>query len=78
MTLRFQFNSEHASVPSHLFRVSFSSALTIHVAQHSPRTSRHGVSKNIPGAVQRWKGQLEGLRLYSFYQDAVGNDGEIN
>ena len=35
-----------------------------------PRTDeRH--SKN-----NRWKSQLEGLRLYSSYQDAVGIDGE--
>ena len=45
MTLRVQFNSRHASVPSFLFRDSFLSALTIHVAQHSSGTSRHGVKK---------------------------------
>ena len=27
-------------------------------------------------AIERWKGQVEGLRLYSCYQDAVGIDGE--
>ena len=29
-----------------------------------------------PEAIERWKGQVEGLRLYSSYQDAVGIDGE--
>ena len=28
-----------------------------------------------PGAIERWKGQEEGLRLYSSYRDAVGIDG---
>ena len=32
--------------------------------------------KDTPGAIERWKGQVEGLRLYSSYQDAVGIDGE--
>ena len=35
-----------------------------------------GQMKDSPGATERWKGQMEGLRLYSFYQDAVGIDGE--
>ena len=29
-----------------------------------------------PEAIERWEGQMEGLRLYSSYQDAVGIDGE--
>ena len=29
-----------------------------------------------PGAIERWKGQVEELKLYSSYQDAVGIDGE--
>ena len=29
-----------------------------------------------PGATERWKGQAEGLKLYSSYPDAVGIDGE--
>ena len=45
MTLRVQFNSKHASVP--FFRVLFPSALTIHVAQHSSRTSGHRVKKKM-------------------------------
>ena len=32
--------------------------------------------KDISGAAERWKEQVEGLRLYSSYQDAVGIDGE--
>ena len=32
--------------------------------------------KGIPNAVERWKEQVEGLRLFSSYQDAVGIDGE--
>ena len=32
--------------------------------------------KDSPGAIGRWKGQVEGLRLYSSCQDAVGIDGE--
>ena len=35
-----------------------------------------GQMKDTPGAIERWKGQVEGLRLYSSYQDAVGIDGE--
>ena len=35
-----------------------------------------GQMKDSPGAIDRWKGQVEGLRLYSSYQDAVGIDGE--
>ena len=35
-----------------------------------------GQMKDAPEAVERWKGQVEGLRLYSFHQDAVGIDGE--
>ena len=35
-----------------------------------------GQMKDTPGATERWKGQVEGLRLYSSYQDAVGIDGE--
>ena len=33
-----------------------------------------GQVKDISGAVERWKEQVEGLRLYSSYQDAVGID----
>ena len=29
-----------------------------------------------PGAIERWKGHVEELKLYSSYQDAVGIDGE--
>ena len=35
-----------------------------------------GQMKDTPEAAERWKGQVEGLRLYSSYQDAVGLDGE--
>ena len=35
-----------------------------------------GQMKDSPGAIERWRGQVEGLRLYSSYQDAVGIDGE--
>ena len=35
-----------------------------------------GQMKDSPGAIERWKGQVEGLRLYSSYQDTVGIDGE--
>ena len=35
-----------------------------------------GQMKDSPGATERWKGQVEGLRLYSSDQDAVGIDGE--
>ena len=35
-----------------------------------------GQMKDSPGAIERWKGQVEGLRLYSSYQDAAGIDGE--
>ena len=30
-----------------------------------------GQMKDSPGAIERWKGQVEGLRLYSSHQDAV-------
>ena len=32
--------------------------------------------KDGPGAIEGWKGQVEGLRMYSSYQEAVGIDGE--
>ena len=35
-----------------------------------------GQMKDSPGAIERWKGQVEGLKLYSSYHDAVGIDGE--
>ena len=35
-----------------------------------------GQMKDTPETVERWKGQVEGLRLYSSYQDAIGLDGE--
>ena len=35
-----------------------------------------GQMKDTPKAVERWKEQVEGLSLYSSYQDAVGIDGE--
>ena len=35
-----------------------------------------GQVKEISGATERWKGQAEGLKKYSSYQDAVGVDGE--
>ena len=31
--------------------------------------------KDTPGAIERWTGQVGGLRLYSSYRDAVGIDG---
>ena len=35
-----------------------------------------GQMRDTPEAIERWKGRMEGLRLYSSYQDAVGVDGE--
>ena len=35
-----------------------------------------GQMKDSPGAIKRWKGQVEGLRFFSSYHDAVGIDGE--
>ena len=35
-----------------------------------------GQVKEISGATERWKGQVEDLKIYSSYQDAVGLDGE--
>ena len=35
-----------------------------------------GQVKDISGATERWKGQVEDLKKYSSYQDAVGLDGE--
>ena len=35
-----------------------------------------GQVKDIPGSVQRWKGQIEDLKMCSSYRDAVGIDGE--
>ena len=35
-----------------------------------------GQMKESPGAIERWKGQVEGLRLYSPYEETVGIDGE--
>ena len=32
--------------------------------------------RDTPEVIESWKGQVEGLRLYSSYQDAVGIDGE--
>ena len=32
--------------------------------------------KDTPGATERWKGQVEDLKKYSSYQNAVGLDGE--
>ena len=32
--------------------------------------------KDSPGGIERWKDQVEGLKLYSSYRDAVGIDGE--
>ena len=37
---------------------------------------RVGQVKDIAGATERWKGQVEDLKKYSSYQDAVGLDGE--
>ena len=37
---------------------------------------RVGQMKDSPEAIERWRGQVEGLRLYSSYPDAVGIDGE--
>ena len=35
-----------------------------------------GQMKDSPETIEKWKGQVEGLRLYSSYQDALGIDGE--
>ena len=35
-----------------------------------------GQKRDTPEAIERWKGHVEGLRLYSSYQDAVGIEGE--
>ena len=35
-----------------------------------------GQMRDNPEAIERWECQVEGLRLYSSYQDAVGIDGE--
>ena len=35
-----------------------------------------GQMKDSPEAIERWRGQVEGIRLYSPYQVAVGIDGE--
>ena len=35
-----------------------------------------GQVKDIPGTVQRWKGQVEDLKMYSSCRDAMGIDGE--
>ena len=35
-----------------------------------------GQVKDIPGAIKRLRGQVEDLRMYSSYQDAVGIDRE--
>ena len=37
---------------------------------------RVGQVNDIAGATERWKGQVEDLKKYSSYQDAVGLDGE--
>ena len=46
------------------------------VCVHADSVLCVGQMKDSPGAMQRWKGQVEGLRLYSSYQDAVRIDGE--
>ena len=33
--------------------------------------------EDIPGATESWKGQVEDLKKYTSYQDAVGLDGEL-
>ena len=38
---------------------------------------RAGQVKDVAGATERWKGQVEDLKKYSSYQDAVGLDGEL-
>ena len=35
-----------------------------------------GQMRDTPDAIERWTSQVEGLKLYSSYQDAVGIDGE--
>ena len=35
-----------------------------------------GQVKDTPGAIERWKGPVAGLKLFSSCQDAVGIDGE--
>ena len=46
------------------------------VCVHADSVLCVGQMKDSPGAIERWKGQEEGLRMYSSYQDAVGLDGE--
>ena len=35
-----------------------------------------GQMRHTPEAIKRWESQMEGIKLYSSYQDAVGIDGE--
>ena len=37
-----------------------------------------GQMKDTPGATERWKGEVEGLRLYSSYQDVGGSFSRIS
>ena len=46
------------------------------VCVHADSVLCVGHMKDTLGTTERWKGQLEGLRLWSSYQDAVGIDGE--
>ena len=46
------------------------------VCVHADSVPCVGEMKDSPGATERWKGQVEGLRLYSFDQEAVRIDGE--
>ena len=46
------------------------------VCLHADSVLCVGQMKDTPGAIERWKSQVEGLRLYSCHPDAVGIDGE--
>ena len=46
------------------------------VCVHADSVLCVGQVKDISGATERWKGQVEDLKRYSSYQDAVGLDGE--
>ena len=48
-----------------------------YVCVHADSVLCVGQMKDSPGAIERWKGQVEDLRMYSSYQDAVGIDGEV-
>ena len=45
-----------------------------YVCVYADSVLRIGQVKDFSGAVQRWEGQVEDLRMYSSYRDAVGID----